>query len=203
MHSNEPKPIGLLSPSDIARFWSHVDRRGPDECWPWKLGLWSNGYSRFSFNQAGKNRSVRGHRVALFLATGNDPGDLLGCHSCDNKPCCNPDHLFAGSHQQNMDDCVAKGRQATGDRQAYRLYPEIRPYGERNHFAKLSDCDAMEVIILATLGVSLETIIRRFPLCPPAMMRVINGKTFAHLPRFLKFRRVRRSGGLLPIAFRR
>jgi hypothetical protein len=49
-------------------------------------------------------RTVRTHRLAWTLANGEDPGDLLICHKCDNPPCCNPAHLYAGTSSDNQRD---------------------------------------------------------------------------------------------------
>ncbi len=68
----------------------------------------SDGYGRFSFN--GKNRMA--HKVAYEYWNGKIPDGLQVCHSCDNPPCCNPKHLFLGTNKENMEDKVAKGRQA-------------------------------------------------------------------------------------------
>lgn len=92
------------------RFRAKVDRRGPDDCWPW-TGHTLRGYGQF---QAGtgrdESRIVYAHRFAYELATGEDPGDLFVCHRCDNPPCCNPDHLFLGDNADNMHDMAVKGR---------------------------------------------------------------------------------------------
>ncbi len=143
-------PIPALSDYEVAAFWALVDQRTPDECWHWNgprfpiaIGKQKRtprgGYPRFYVKRDGKVLSLRAHRVALFLTSGKDPGDLLACHTCDNVICCNGLHLFPGTDQENMADCVAKGRQAKGDEQAYRKYPECRPMGERNHFAKVTE----------------------------------------------------------------
>lgn len=89
-------------------FWSRVDRRGPDECWPWKGRVMASrrGYGRLTFS----GRMIGAHRMALSLSTGGDCPGLFACHRCDNPVCCNPAHLFWGTHQDNMDDCASKGR---------------------------------------------------------------------------------------------
>lgn len=91
----------------VERFWSKVDRRGPDECWPWKGSRNPDGYGSFSY----QGRQARAHRMAWMLANGAVPeaGKLI-CHSCDNPPCCNPAHLWPGTPSDNMKDCYAKGR---------------------------------------------------------------------------------------------
>jgi hypothetical protein len=92
-------------------FWERVDRSGgEDACWPF-TGLWSDpkGYRRVSVTA----KHWLAHRYAHFLATGEKPEVV--CHSCDNPPCCNPRHLFSGTLQSNMADCVAKGRHARGE----------------------------------------------------------------------------------------
>jgi hypothetical protein len=84
-------------------FWSHV-RRGPAEsCWEWQGRIYGDGYGRFLGYLAT-------HRLAYYFTTGVDPEELLVCHHCDNPPCCNPDHLFLGTHADNMRDMVQKGR---------------------------------------------------------------------------------------------
>jgi len=93
------------------RFWSKVDKRGPDECWEWKAGCVSNGYGRFRFN--GKKQQA--HRVAWQLEHGPIPKGMFVCHTCDNRLCVNINHLYLGDHKDNMDDMVAKGRQAKGE----------------------------------------------------------------------------------------
>jgi hypothetical protein len=95
-----------------ARFWTKVKKGGMDECWPWMSKHDHDGYGRVYFE--GKIRST--HRIAFTLATGNPATGLPVCHRCDNPPCCNPNHLFLGTHQINMADRDAKGRTASGER---------------------------------------------------------------------------------------
>ncbi len=110
------KPLPHLSEKDIARFWTHVDKRGPDECWPWLCGLFPMGYGQFK----AKGRKLVAHRVAWELKNGPMPdGFECTCHSCDMRypagdrsyrKCCNPDHSFPGTHGDNQNDAVQKGR---------------------------------------------------------------------------------------------
>ena len=71
---------------------------------------------------------VATHRAAYELAYGAIPDGLLVMHSCDNPPCCNPEHLFLGTNQDNSDDKVAKGRQPKGE--THGLYGRV---GNKSH----------------------------------------------------------------------
>lgn len=96
-------PLRSLKDGERKRFLELVGGNGrDDECWEWNAAKTAGGYGTY--------RRFGSHRVAYYLATGIDPGDAQVCHRCDNPSCCNPAHLFIGSHGDNMADKVAKGR---------------------------------------------------------------------------------------------
>jgi hypothetical protein len=98
----------FLSEEAKARFWAKVDKRGPDECWPWMASFNTKGYGRFCVYD---RHITRAHRVAWALHHGEPvlPGTFI-CHSCDNRACCNPAHLWRGDNAANMLDMAQKGR---------------------------------------------------------------------------------------------
>lgn len=75
------------------------------------------------------------HRAVLEMSEGSLPPEIFACHNCDWPPCCNPDHLFPGTAQDNSDDMVAKGRSA--DMVAVSKWRR-NPAGERNGMARLT-----------------------------------------------------------------
>lgn len=115
------------------RFWRKVDRSGGQTaCWPWTACLFRNQYGCFSLD----GRNVKSHRVAYLLCVGQIPDGHLVCHHCDNRPCCNPAHLFTGTTDDNMADMVAKGRSARGERHISVKCPERLARGDRNGSVK-------------------------------------------------------------------
>lgn len=90
----------------IERFWAHLPDRG-DGCWEWTGGtLATGGYGKLSVNGAER----RAHRFSYELLVGPIPDGLCVLHRCDNRPCCNPSHLFLGTRRDNNYDMATKKR---------------------------------------------------------------------------------------------
>ena len=88
-------------------FWKRVDKTaGQSKCWPWTGRRLRAGYGRLVLH--GKQENA--HRIAFTLTTGAPARGLFVCHHCDNPPCCNPAHLYAGTHQDNVNDKMRRGR---------------------------------------------------------------------------------------------
>lgn len=100
----------IITPKALARYWAKVDKRGPDECWPW-----------LASGRRGYGRAWTGYRLApashfALALDGRPPVVGAGAlHSCDNPPCCNPRHLRWGTQKENMADCVERGRVSSGE----------------------------------------------------------------------------------------
>lgn len=113
------------------RYWSKVEKRGADECWPWLGAIGGTGHGHFKLN-ATRSASVlaNAQRISYELNTGikvsemkpKHWGDLYVCHTCDNPSCVNPSHLYLGTHFTNMQDKVDRGRALS--RTGYRKYAD-------------------------------------------------------------------------------
>jgi hypothetical protein len=154
----------MMSVAD--RFWSKVDRRGPNECWEWQTHRDRAGYGKFCISTG---RNERAHRAAWLLTKGSLPGGVYVLHSCDNPPCCNPSHLRLGSHADNMADKVARNR----------CRP---PRGEVCVTAKLTAEDVHDIRCAAeTLPVSARSVARAYGISHMHLRRILDRKAWAHL----------------------
>lgn len=138
------------------RFWSKVDVRGLDECWPWMTASVGRfGYGRIG---AGRGNQFQATRVAIALTKGLVQDGMSVCHRCDNPPCCNPNHLFVASQKNNLEDARQKGRSVKPPRNFGEKHPAAR-FDAKTAEAIIQDSRSAKEIA-RQYGVHVETIYR-------------------------------------------
>lgn len=120
------------------RFWEKVKVVDNDKCWEWLASRTLKGYGHFKI----KGRTVRAHRYSYTLVKGPIPKDLWVLHKCDNPSCVNPNHLFLGTHGDNMKDMFDKGRD------------KRKPIVDSNGVAYKSVCEASRILGLDQSSIS-------------------------------------------------
>lgn len=147
-----PKPANLET-----RFWSKVEKRSSNECWEWK-GTLSHGYGYFLIKW---RRAIAAHRMSYVICKGPIPEKIFVCHRCDNPKCVNPNHLFLGTHTDNMQDGWSKDR---------------FPYGEMHSKSKLSSDQVMRIREIGTSMTQLK-IAKMFGVSRGHISEIIHLKT--------------------------
>ena len=156
------------------RFLAFVQKQ-ENGCWFWTGSTDSDGYGYFSLSPTQK--AVSAHRSAWILFKGVIPEGQCVLHSCDTPPCVNPNHLFLGTHKENIADKVAKGRitrtaklteaQVLEIRALYQPRKGGRPKG---HKVDAGQCEG-----------SIQWLADRYGVAKPTIKHIIRKQSWKHL----------------------
>lgn len=145
------------------RFWSKVNKT--EDCWLW-IGAKNN--TNYGYIRVG-DKMKNAHRVSWEITNGPIPKDLFVLHKCDNPSCVRPDHLFLGTHQDNMTDKKSKGR-AIG-----------RP-GENHHNSKFTEKDILKIRELFDSGKMREVdLCEHYNVKQSTMSAILLKRTWKHV----------------------
>ena len=154
-----PHPAKFKTQDVSERFWSKV--HVTDGCWIWQASLNALGYGRFGLD----GKVVGAHRVAYMLAVGPIPDGLMVLHHCDTPACVRPDHLYVGTHDDNMRD------------KADRKRVVVRT-GPSHSNSKLSTAQVREIRERAASGEPVAHIARSLPgIGRTQVYRIVRGES--------------------------
>ncbi len=155
-----------LNNNDINRFWKYVDVRGDNECWEWTAGKSDWGYGLLTVS----GKRLKASRISWWIHKNQDPWELDVLHTCDNPPCCNPNHLFLGTQKDNSQDMTQKGRHG-------RLGDGMP--GERNGNHKLTEKDISEIRMkYIPREYSLSMLAKEYGISKRQIERIVKNKSW-------------------------
>lgn|SRR5688572_3733080 len=146
--------------------WEGITKR-VDECWPARWRKNNHGYSMAKFR--GRSPQLV-HRLVWVSVHGAIPNGLHVLHRCDHPWCCNPTHLFLGTHQENMKDRDLKGRLKT-----------THLCGEQNGHSVLTENDVLAIREIRKTGLSYQKIADQFGVTKRSIINVIQRRTWNHV----------------------
>lgn len=161
-HNARGVPSKQRVPFEI-QFVKFVQLGGPDECWPWTGGSNSGGYGVVSRN----GKSAIATRETYKLFNGPIPPGKVIRHTCDNPPCCNPAHLIDGSHWDNIQDAIERGR--------------FDSVGEANPKACLTSPEVTEIRNAFSNGTTIDTLADRYNVSDCTIRDIVKWRTWKHV----------------------
>lgn len=145
---------------NLEQVLTHVDVVG--ECWVWRGGKTVAGYP---FGRVETDKVEYIHRYVCRKVHGLEPHEEAR-HGCDNPPCIRPEHLMPGGRQDNVDDCVARGR---------------HPRGETNGHSKLTEIQVREIRARAASGEKQKPLAAEYGVRRPLISKIVLRERWAHV----------------------
>ena len=144
------------------RFDAKVLRFGG--CWLWTANKNNNGYGQLWF----RRKLHLAHRLSWLIHFGPIPPGVCVLHRCDTPACVNPGHLFLGTQNDNVVDCLEKGRAR-------------RAVGEKHPSAKLSEAQVLSIRRACSEGVPFAELARQYSVHPTTIADIHSRKKWKHL----------------------
>jgi hypothetical protein len=150
-------------------FWARVNKKAPNGCWEWTGSINNTGYGSVSWCGA----VYTAHRIAAWIsgmvehmeAPEHSRMKTHVLHKCDNRRCCNPDHLFLGSLSDNMYDMYEKNR-------------KVQPKGEKHTNSKLTNKEATMIRKQYNKGEKQTSLASKYGVSQTAISLVVRGVTY-------------------------
>lgn len=165
--------LGRLTALRQHQFWSKVDIRNEGDCWLWTAcRLPKSPHRTHDYGWCNMmGRPMHAHRMSFLLTHGSINESLDVCHTCDNPPCVNPNHLFLGTARYNTQDCMSKNR--------FYYAPIIR--GSSHYLTHLTEQDVLDIRQLYEAGMMQKDIGTQFNLSPGGIGRIVRREIWTHI----------------------
>lgn len=140
----------------------------PNVCWDWNGNINSSGYAHIKIGGRDSLRSYNAHRIAYLVYVGSIEKNKIVCHKCDNRKCCNPEHLFLGTYKDNMVDMVNKKR-------------NMNPKGSQCSWSKLNEDQVLKMLELFKNGKNCAEVAREFGIDRRSASDIKRGRKWGHI----------------------
>lgn len=169
-----------LKSKAIRRFFSGIKKNSITGCWEW-----SRTKNNFGYGMMGVSTdAILVHRYSWMHHYGEIPDGLIVCHKCDNPSCANPEHLFLGTHKDNVHDKISKGRDNYRRKtlRAKRVPKVKEPSKARSRSdTKLTPGQVKEIKFLLRGGVKQAHVAKKFSVSRTTILFIKQGKMWRHI----------------------
>lgn len=159
IRKNKPRSCGCFLKNKSIEYFHGLYEKCINGCWEWKGTIGTRGYGKL-----GKTKTP--HRFSYEIHKGPITKGKQVCHTCDNRKCVNPDHLFLGSIGDNMRDKTSKGRQAKGSRIGTSI---------------LTEAQVLEIRKRRLAGETYEDISVAFNICERTVRGICKNEEWTHV----------------------